>query len=78
VKSCIFDLEGKIKVNLDALAEAQIFVQGALVPLSNVDGWRMNSATQLELVGSACANWRRPENTVINFHFPCNSIIIIK
>jgi len=77
VKSCIFDLEGKIKVNLDALAEAQVFVQGALVPLSNVDGWRMNSATQLELVGGACANWRRPENTVIKFHFPCKSIIII-
>jgi Mg-chelatase subunit ChlD len=77
-KSCIFELEGKIKVNLDALGAAQVFVQGVPVPLSNVDGWRMNSATQLELVGGACANWRRPENTVIKFHFPCDSIIIIK
>ena len=77
VKSCTFDLEGKIKVNLNFLAEAQVFVQGAPVPLSDVDGWRMNSPTQLELVGGACANWRRPENTVIKFHFPCKSIIII-
>jgi hypothetical protein len=77
VKPCIFDLEGKIKVNLNFLAEAQVFVQGVPVPLSDVDGWRMNSATQLELVGGACANWRRPENTVIKFNFPCKSIIII-
>jgi hypothetical protein len=78
VKGCIFDLEGKIKVNLDALGAAQVFVQGLPVPLSNVDGWRMNSPTQLELVGAACANWRRPENTVIKFHFPCDAIIIVK
>jgi hypothetical protein len=78
VKSCIFDLDGKIKVKLDALADAQVFVQGVAVPLSNADGWRMNSVTQLELVGSACANWRRPENTTIKFHFPCSSIIVVK
>jgi len=77
VKGCVFDLEGKIKVNLNFLAEAQVLIQGAPVPLSDVDGWRMNSATQLELVGGACANWRRPENTVIKFNFPCKSIIII-
>jgi hypothetical protein len=77
VKSCTFDLEGKIKVNLNFLAEAQVFIQGVPVPLSDVDGWRMNSATQLELVGGACATWRRPENTVIKFNFPCKSIIII-
>jgi hypothetical protein len=76
VKGCVFDLEGKIKVNLNFLTEAQVFVQGTAVPLSDVDGWRMNSATQLELVGGACANWRRPENTVIKFNFPCKSIII--
>jgi hypothetical protein len=78
VKSCIFDLDGKIKVKLDALADAQVFVQGVAVPLSNADGWRMNSVTQLELVGGACANWRRPENTTIKFHFPCSSIIVVK
>jgi hypothetical protein len=77
VKPCIFDLEGKIKVNLNFLAEAQVLIEGVPVPLSDVDGWRMNSATQLELVGGACANWRRPENTVIKFNFPCKSIIII-
>jgi hypothetical protein len=77
VKSCTFDLQGKIKVNLNALSKAQVFVQQVPVPLSDVDGWRMNSETQLELVGGACANWRRPENTTIRFHFPCDSVIII-
>lgn len=46
------------------------------VPLSETDGWFMASATQLELRGSGCTNWRKPENKCIHFGFPCEIIII--
>jgi hypothetical protein len=80
VKSCTFDLgdvDGKsIKVDLTQLDKATITVMGTAVPLSDTNGWRMNSATQLELTGTACATWRKPETTSIKFGFPCQIVII--
>jgi len=34
------------------------------------------SPTTVELVGQACANWRVPGETSINFDFPCDVIIV--
>ncbi len=75
IKSCTFDLGGQITVNLDLLSEASVAVQGQVVPLSMDNGWRMNTTTQLELVGAACDNWRNPETTKIDFNFPCDIIV---
>jgi hypothetical protein len=76
IKSCVFDLSGQIEVDLNQINLAQVSVQGQPVPLDTANGWRMNTSTQLELVGSACANWRKPETTTIDFNFPCGIIII--
>src|SRR6185295_18545917 len=73
VKGCTFDLgdvDGtSIKVDLTKLAE------GHEVPQDAANGWRMNTATELELVGTACASWRMPSNNEIDFRFPCTAII---
>ena len=84
VKSCIFDLGnlggGKpIKVDLTQLAQAHVLIMGTEVPLddaTNMNGWRMNSPTQLELTGTACDTWRMPNNMTIDFQFPCAIIIV--
>ena len=75
IKSCTFDLGGQISVNLDLLSEASVTVEGQTVPLSMDNGWRMNTDTQLELIGAACDNWRKPESTKIDFNFPCDIIV---
>jgi len=75
VKSCTFDLGGKIEVDTTQLDKAKIFIEGQEVPLSMDNGWRMNSATQLELVGDACTNWRDPAKLKIDFNFPCEIVI---
>lgn len=74
LKSCTFDLS-EVSINLDLLSEASVSIQDQVVPLSMTDGWRMNNPTQLELVGSACTNWNKPENTKIDFNFPCDIIV---
>jgi len=74
LKSCTFDLSD-VSVNVDRLSEASVAIQGVTVPLSTTDGWRMNTPTQLELVGSACTTWNLPANTKIDFNFPCDIII---
>jgi hypothetical protein len=75
VKSCTFDLGGKIEVDLNQLDKAKIYIEGMEVPLSMTNGWRMNNATQLELVGDACTNWRDPAKVTIKFDFPCEIVI---
>jgi hypothetical protein len=80
VKSCVFDLgnlNGKaITVDLNQLPKAHVLIMGTDVPLNDTNGWRMNNATQLELTGTACETWRKPENTTIDFQFPCEIIVI--
>jgi hypothetical protein len=76
VKSCLFDLSGQIEVDVNQLGQASVAIEGATVSLDSTNGWRMNTASQLELVGSACETWRKPENTHIDFNFPCGIIII--
>ena len=74
IKSCTFDLSD-VSVNVNRLAEASVSIQDQVVPLSQTDGWRMNSATQLELVGTGCSTWQMMSSTKIDFNFPCDIII---
>jgi hypothetical protein len=76
IKSCTFDLGGDISVNLALLDQASVAIEGQTLPLSQDNGWRMNSPTQVELVGSACATWNDPKNTKIDFNFPCDIIVV--
>jgi hypothetical protein len=77
IKSCVFDLGGDIYVNLDLLDRATVAIEGVKVPLAPDNGWRMNSPTQLEFVGSACTGWKDdPTKSKINFDFPCDIIVV--
>jgi hypothetical protein len=88
VKSCTFDLGNingtAIKVDTTQLAKAQVSVETVAVPLDSTNGWRINCVpagdpacknSQLELTGTSCTNWRKPENKNIDFNFPCDIII---
>jgi hypothetical protein len=77
IKSCIFDLSD-FTVNLDRLSEASVSVSDQAVPFDMTNGWRMNNSSQLELVGSACTNWQQPQNTKIDFNFPCDILVPVK
>jgi len=76
IKSCAFDLGGDISVNLALLDHAKVSIEGQPIPLSPDNGWRMNSPTQAELVGSGCAIWKDPAHTHIDFDFPCDIIVV--
>ncbi|HEY0464449.1 MAG TPA: hypothetical protein VGC79_09585, partial [Polyangiaceae bacterium] len=76
IKSCTFDLGGDISVDLNQLEQASVAIEGQKLPLAQDNGWRMNSPTQVELVGSGCAAWNDPKNTHIDFNFPCDIIVV--
>ena len=79
VKSCTFNLnnlDGKaLKVNLQLLGKAHVLVQGREIPLDNTNGWMMATESELDLVGTACDQWRQPSSTTIDFQFPCDVIV---
>lgn len=80
VKSCTFNLnnlEGKmLKVDATMPGLISVAVQGTAVPLDATNGWRLNGTSELELLGSACANWRMPQNNEIKIQIPCAIIVV--
>jgi hypothetical protein len=76
VKSCSFDLQNKIKVDLPNAGKGHVSVDGTPVPYDPTNGWTMASPTQLDLVGTACDQWRRAGMN-ISFDFPCEIIITV-
>lgn len=73
-KSCTFDLQGKIEVDLDNAAEGTVLIDGTAVPYDATDGWSMSSPTVLELHGAACDALKKA-TMGISFDFPCDILI---
>jgi hypothetical protein len=76
VKSCSFDLQGKIKVDLPNAGRGTVSVDGTVVPYDATNGWTMTTATQLDFVGTVCQDWRT-KGMNVSFNFPCDVIISI-
>jgi len=75
VKSCAFDLQGKIKVILERQSQGTVTIEGQVVPFDELNGWHMGTETELVLEGAACEQWKQPESVNIHFDFPCEIII---
>ncbi|WP_437878355.1 vWA domain-containing protein [Sorangium sp. So ce513] len=72
-KSCTFDLQGSIKVDLAHASEGQVLIDGTPVPYDEQNGWYMESSTQLVLTGDACERLKTATQG-ISFDFPCEII----
>ena len=76
LRSCTFDLKGQVEINLSLADQGTVEIGGQRIPYGGDNGFRMNSSTQLELLGSACAQLRRPEPTTVGINFPCEAIVL--
>ncbi|XXT23762.1 vWA domain-containing protein [Sorangium sp. So ce429] len=72
-KSCTFDLQGSIEVDLAHASEGTVLIDGMPVPYDEQNGWYMESSTQLVLAGSACEQLKSATQG-ISFNFPCEII----
>jgi len=77
VRSCIFDLQGKVRIDLKLADQGEVAIDGTRVPYGGADGYRMNSETQLELTGAACTRLRKPETQRVSINFPCKAIELL-
>jgi hypothetical protein len=77
VRSCIFDLQGKVQIDLTMADQGLVTIDGEPVTYGAPDGFRMNSPTQLELLGAACTRLKQPETMRVSIDFPCKAIELL-
>jgi uncharacterized protein YegL len=76
-RSCVFDLQGRVKVDLALAGEGVVELDGKRIAYSTADGYRMNSETQLELLGAACTQLKQPTTQRVLIDFPCKAIELL-
>ncbi len=72
VRTCVFTL-GKT-VNLPNASNGTVILDGKKLEYGDPNGWKMNSATQLEVTGTAC-NQIQMDAKSVKISFPCDAII---
>jgi hypothetical protein len=73
IRSCVFELDGAVEINPERIDAARISIDdGAPLPFNDPNGWRLNTATQVELTGAACQQIKNPATGGIDFDFPCD------
>jgi hypothetical protein len=77
VRSCVFDLQGKVQIDLKLADQGIVELDGQRVLYGGSDGYRMNSETQLELLGAACTKLKEPETKHVSIDFPCEAIVLL-
>lgn len=77
VRGCVFDLRGKLELDLLQAAQGVVELDGVRIPHDATDGYGLNSTTELELHGKSCAQLRRPEPRRLRIDFPCEAVILL-
>jgi hypothetical protein len=71
VRSCTFTLNGEI--HPDLADRGEVLLDGAPVDYDPVSGWRVNSPTEIELVGEACQAIAEGDHE-LSARFPCEVV----
>jgi hypothetical protein len=74
VRSCVLTLNGE--VDMERASEGKVFLDGSELGYEDPDGWRLNSASEIEILGSACDTIKDGDHT-LTADFPCGSVIPI-
>lgn len=71
LKSCIIDVN--FAVDAGSESKGEIYVGDLTTPIAASD-WRLNSASQIELLGNSCELWKLKETVNFFAGFPCDVI----
>jgi hypothetical protein len=75
-RSCIFTLAGQVEPGTES--QGTVILNGSPLPFAApggpVDGWRLNSPSELELVGEACSTLKKTPDAQLSATFPCGTV----
>lgn len=72
-RSCVLDLGGEIASGKASSGDVRL--NGEKLEFDDPDGWQVNSATQIELLGEACETIKTG-NHELTIEFPCGTFIV--
>jgi hypothetical protein len=73
VRSCTLNLNGNVVSGTENLG--LVSLDGQALDYLSMDGWRLNSSSELELLGTACQNIQNGDHA-LKITFPCEAFII--
>ena len=73
VRKCSFELS--VEVDLETASRGTVLLDCNEIPFDDKNGWRMNTPTELELVGNACGDLKTSLDPFLFVTFPCGSIV---
>lgn len=72
VRDCVLTLEGEI--DPDLANQGTVMLDSEKLGYNHPDGWKVNSSTEIELVGAACDAIQSGDHA-IDVSFPCGAVI---
>jgi hypothetical protein len=72
-RNCIIDLDGSIAEGKES--EGSIVLNGEKLELDDPNGWKMNTASQIELLGDACETIKSEDDPMLSIKFPCEGFV---
>ena len=73
VRSCTFTLNAE--VNPDDADTGVVVLDGTTLTYQGADGWQLDDATTLELLGSACTTFLDDPTATLTATFPCGTVV---
>lgn len=71
VRTCVFTLNGKVDPTM--ASQGKVTIDGQSISYGGSDGWKLNSPTEIEIVGASCDLVQTGEHTIA-ITFPCGSV----
>src|SRR5262249_51322276 len=73
VRTCAFTLNGT--VDTSQACSGTVVLDGQQLTCNDPNGWKLDSATQIELTGTACQSIQSGQHT-LKVSFPCNAVTV--
>lgn len=75
-RSCIYTMNQEVE--LDKAHLGTVLVNDVVAKYEDENGWRMNSSSELELLGASCTAVKTTINPDVYISFPCDSFVVVR
>ena len=72
IRPCTFELEGEVEDG--AADQGEVLLDGVELGFDDPNGWRLNDASEIELLGEACETIKQGQHD-LDVTFPCDTFI---
>jgi len=72
-RSCKFTLNGSVVPGTEP--QGSVTLNGSPLLYNDANGWKLNSATEIEITGSSCDAIKTSPDAQLNVRFPCGSVV---